>query len=400
MCGSSNAVKRFVQHLDQEHERALERDLLRAGQSATFLTPGQTFRQPTHGVHHHNGGQQFSAFQGGSASLANPLDRTVGREPTMASGLSNSNPHPFDTYSRSDLDEYIKAQPGDRKWADDFRQMHSGLLGLKIAQGRGQAAEMGPVSNSIHGQPLTRPTIPPLRPMHNTPPPHEVHSMGDTFFMRDPFVMNNPFAMDDPFVMDDPFPLHTSPMTHAPPMTPMRTEPTSGAFPSMVRASRDTIEQDRIAREFDAELEAWMDKYDIPVSTPADAPQLTAENLAAFSNNNLRSEQPPVSTPNQSTTTKDTPDRSQAGDSELAKAAQLIINSVAENQTDKFKNSDFFKMMRRIAEQDLVVRDNALVQVDQTSTTADSGIGSGFDSVRGGSKSTPRRFTVEDAIAE
>ncbi|KAI0896803.1 hypothetical protein F4806DRAFT_465922 [Annulohypoxylon nitens] len=55
-------------------------------------------------------------------------------------------------------------------------------------------------------------------------------------------------------------------------------------------------------------------------------------------------------------------------DSKLAIAAQEIINSVSDERSDKFQQSEFLSLMRRIASMDLVVRDNALVNPDTLET--------------------------------
>ncbi|KAI0887840.1 uncharacterized protein GGS22DRAFT_154441 [Annulohypoxylon maeteangense] len=57
-------------------------------------------------------------------------------------------------------------------------------------------------------------------------------------------------------------------------------------------------------------------------------------------------------------------------DSKLAIAAQEIINSVSEDQSDKFQQSEFLSLMRRIASKDLVVRDNALVDASTLATNS------------------------------
>lgn len=78
-------------------------------------------------------------------------------------------------------------------------------------------------------------------------------------------------------------------------------------------------------------------------------------------------------------------------DAKLAIAAQEIINSVAEDRSSKFQQSEFLNLMRRIASMDLVVRDNALVNPDtlepksfESATTAKE------------SRVNPKQATVED----
>jgi len=52
-------------------------------------------------------------------------------------------------------------------------------------------------------------------------------------------------------------------------------------------------------------------------------------------------------------------------DTELARAAQQLVDSVSDNETDKFKNSKFLEFMRRLAAHELTVRDNELVETPQ-----------------------------------
>lgn len=46
----------------------------------------------------------------------------------------------------------------------------------------------------------------------------------------------------------------------------------------------------------------------------------------------------------------------------LARAAQQLVDSLADNNSEKFKNSDFLALMRRIASQELTVQGNDLVE--------------------------------------
>ncbi|GAP86779.1 putative peroxin 20 [Rosellinia necatrix] len=49
-------------------------------------------------------------------------------------------------------------------------------------------------------------------------------------------------------------------------------------------------------------------------------------------------------------------------ETELARAAQQLVDSVADNDSEKFKNSEFLALMRRIASQQLTVQGNTLVE--------------------------------------
>jgi hypothetical protein len=60
-------------------------------------------------------------------------------------------------------------------------------------------------------------------------------------------------------------------------------------------------------------------------------------------------------------------------DTELARAAQQLVDSVSDNETDKFKNSKFLEFMRRLAAHELTVRDNELVETPQASSETHPG---------------------------
>lgn len=50
---------------------------------------------------------------------------------------------------------------------------------------------------------------------------------------------------------------------------------------------------------------------------------------------------------------------------DLARAAQQLVDAVSDNQSEKFRNSSFVEMMRRIAAQEVVIQGNNLVDASQ-----------------------------------
>jgi hypothetical protein len=73
-------------------------------------------------------------------------------------------------------------------------------------------------------------------------------------------------------------------------------------------------------------------------------------------------------------TTKEDSAMAQDAATDLARAAQQLVDSVADNDSDKFKNSAFLALMRRIASQQLTVQGNDLVETSQPlDTETDSG---------------------------
>ncbi|KAI0201582.1 hypothetical protein F4808DRAFT_105745 [Astrocystis sublimbata] len=57
---------------------------------------------------------------------------------------------------------------------------------------------------------------------------------------------------------------------------------------------------------------------------------------------------------------------------ELARAAQELVDSLADNDTEKFKNSEFLSLMRRIASRQLTVQGNDLVEASMSSDSPDT----------------------------
>ncbi|KAF3068439.1 hypothetical protein GL218_08358 [Daldinia childiae] len=125
--------------------------------------------------------------------------------------------------------------------------------------------------------------------------------------------------------------------------------------------------------ETQAEANAWLRVEDVCVDShvrdtqattqSADSHQPTLADLTTFEQEIVLAAEHPWTNMTESTTEKEDPVQSQGKeDSELAMAAQQILDSVSGNKSDKFKNSGFIQMMQRIAAQELVVRDNNLVE--------------------------------------
>ena len=107
--------------------------------------------------------------------------------------------------------------------------------------------------------------------------------------------------------------------------------------------------------EFEAGIGDWLDQQE---------PQSTEE-LASELNDNI----------------------SQTGD-DLAQAAQQLVSIVENDKSEKFQNSSFLEVMRKIASSQLVVRDNQLVESgDASSATAVGQDGSAAASADQGSPS-------------
>ncbi|KAI0553142.1 hypothetical protein F4679DRAFT_532086 [Xylaria curta] len=75
-------------------------------------------------------------------------------------------------------------------------------------------------------------------------------------------------------------------------------------------------------------------------------------------------------------TTEEEPEGNEEQETELARAAQQLVDLLADNDTEKFKNSEFISLMRRIASRQLTVQGNDLVEKSPTPPSTDAGTAS------------------------
>ncbi|KAH8205227.1 hypothetical protein TruAng_000639 [Truncatella angustata] len=90
--------------------------------------------------------------------------------------------------------------------------------------------------------------------------------------------------------------------------------------------------------------------------------------------------------------------------SDLARVAQQLVSAVADNDSEKFRKSNFVDLMRRIANQEVVIRDNSLVEA-YTPTTAGNeentqGGSSSKGKGKGKGKAVGKPASVEDPNAD
>lgn len=120
--------------------------------------------------------------------------------------------------------------------------------------------------------------------------------------------------------------------------------------------------------DFDSELQSWMAHQGVQAETREEPSAAVRDNGLEEPNmappeyrssiNHQEQEAAPVATEASA---------QQTNDSELAVAAQKILDSVSGNQNEKFKSSEFLNMMRKLASMEIVVRDNSLVETSQQS---------------------------------
>lgn len=113
-----------------------------------------------------------------------------------------------------------------------------------------------------------------------------------------------------------------------------------------------------LEREFEAAMDEWMLQNGPEAEASAQNQNLDQHNDHVLGG--LESFPSPELTATE--VTKDDPVEAQETNTELARAAQLLVDSVADNDSDKFKNSAFLALMRRIATHQLTVQGNEFVE--------------------------------------
>lgn len=71
-------------------------------------------------------------------------------------------------------------------------------------------------------------------------------------------------------------------------------------------------------------------------------------------------------------TSKEEPEDDEEQETELARTAQELVDLLANNDSDKFKNSEFISLMRRVASRQLTVQGNDLVETLQPPTSTET----------------------------
>ncbi|KAI0503075.1 hypothetical protein F5B22DRAFT_630713 [Xylaria bambusicola] len=117
----------------------------------------------------------------------------------------------------------------------------------------------------------------------------------------------------------------------------------------------DTQTEAMLEKEFVEAMDEWMRQ---------NGPGALEDELGVQESENLAADLYATSTPSVDTTQahESTGEDSPENRDELARAAQQLVDAVANNNSEKFKNSDFLALMRRIASQELVVQDGDLVE--------------------------------------
>ncbi|KAI1353858.1 hypothetical protein F5Y01DRAFT_275530 [Xylaria sp. FL0043] len=321
-CGPSNAFKGLARHIEQD--RSHQQDRVAPGHQH----PVQSFRSAPL-----NSGlpDQFGAFQQQNATL--PQHPSIGLNPYEASSHLSSHPGqaPLGAtfFSRQPTQQHpaFATTTGD-SWVNDFERMaFDAHVRPHHAQTiRGPAMGHPGVADPMHSNIVT-PALrhqPPLQPFQ--PSPIGLHPISHQVGM---FQSNNNIP--------------------APSL--------SDALTLSLDAQKELLDQ-----EFEDAMDQWM-LQNGPGAETSDHNELNAQESERLDGNSMA----PVESTYHDTSEKDTAENRD----ELARAAQQLVSSLADNNSEKFKNSDFLALMRRIASQELTVQGNDLVE---TQPSRDSGL--------------------------
>lgn len=302
-CGPSNAFKGLARHVEQD--RSHQQDRVAPGPQQ----PAQNFRSTplNSGLN-----DQFSAFQQQNAAIPQHPGASWGISPiptNSASYLTRAAAFPPPMSSQ----QATSVAPGI-SWVNDFQHMSlsdtlTGRLQTQPTQGPalsqpGMAGHMHP-----NPMPLQRPVIQPFPSMAVGPYPMNYQ----------PGVFQHNNHMLAPHFMNS----------------------TTTTMNPQVQATNE--------QEFETAMNEWM------LQNEAE-PEMSNQNELDTASAELTTHEAPED---------DLVEDQEQKDEELARAAQQLVDSLADNDSEKFKNSKFLALMRRIASQQLTVQGNDLVENPQ-----------------------------------
>ncbi|KAI1429745.1 hypothetical protein F5Y12DRAFT_334268 [Xylaria sp. FL1777] len=317
-CGPSNAFKGLTHHIEQD--RSHQQD--RVGPGPQY--PAQNFRTTPL-----NSGltDQFGAFQNQNAAL--PQHPSMGWKPYSHS----ANPPPLPAQAPSFFTQQPTPQaPGfatsiGGSWVNDFQRMsfadaHTNPLHTQSTRGPipGQPSMASPMRSDYATEMLLQQPAfqSPLIGVH--PTSHQAGMFPTMNSMQKPeFIENASLAFD---------------------------------------AQADAI----LEQEFEDAMNEWM-LQNGPGAEMSDQNELSAQD----GHNLIASLDAATTEP----TADDAPEKDSAESrDDLARAAQELVDSLSDNSSEKFRNSHFIALMRRIASQELTVQGNDLVETQPSANTS------------------------------
>ncbi|KAI0388562.1 hypothetical protein F5Y17DRAFT_452302 [Xylariaceae sp. FL0594] len=307
-CGPSNAFKGLATHVDRD--RSLHRDRVAGGPHQH----SQNFRSAA--VNPELAGE-YGAFHQQFAEL--PQHPTTGIEP-QAQGVDH-----LQLVARRPAGS---ASNAGSSWVGDFENMSLAAPGAVPGQRQQQLQHMSP-----------------YMPQHMNQHMNQPYTGFGPRQMR--YCPQQPFP-PAPGAVYNPEPSFASHRTY-----------------STVQEALDAKTQEALDREFERAMDEWMAQNG-PQAEAGQQHTLGTLGTGTFPPPNFEfglhhatDEESPEEEEEEENEEKSP--TSSDGDTELARAAQELVDSVADNESDKFRNSQFLHFMRRLASQELTVRNNELV---------------------------------------
>ncbi|KAF2964473.1 hypothetical protein GQX73_g9103 [Xylaria multiplex] len=306
-CGPSNAFKGLARHIEQD--RSHQQD--RVGPGSQHQHPAQVRLSNSY---------KFGAFQQQNAALPQrPEPDWKGY--SHPANLPSHPPHAVTFFPQPTSQPAGFAPSAGGTWVNDFQRMsfadaHADPLHTQRPQGpmMGQPSMADPIRSSLAVRQHPASQLFQPSPMAFHPINHQfgtVPAIQTNHNMQTPEYISNTSAID-------------------------------------IAAEEATLQ-----REFEAAMDEWM-LQNGPGAETSDQSEINAQDEGSLKASPYVTSEP---------TEHDMPEKSSAENrDELARAAAQLVESLAENESEKFKNSDFLALMRRIASQELTVQGNDLVE--------------------------------------
>ncbi|KAI1090464.1 hypothetical protein F5B19DRAFT_323276 [Rostrohypoxylon terebratum] len=337
------------------------------------------------------------------SSLLTHFDRDANR-PTDVSLVGRNRRGIGDVLERdSHLFDKMAANTGFNQFQEksaslDLSSLSENLPGPSMARGA-QPFNAPPIPGALDGYGYQRPMPMASRPRASVGRMAPSHNWAEQFLRQNmPYQQSSSNMMQYPGSRPAYDPINYRPLPSMYGTPQQLSMPATAAFPTaptyrepVAAAASFTNPQ----AEFDNAFKGWMDSMGadetrlwetmdatVPSQEPVSTPAPQAASTLPTAPVEVRSQEPATQRQEQGRTGED---------AKLAIAAQEIINSVAEDRSSKFQQSEFLNLMRRIASMDLVVRDNALVNPDTLEPKS-------FESATATKEShaNPKQATVED----
>lgn len=344
MCGPASALKGLAGHLDRDSSRQQDRFV------ASPHSAAQNFRSSPAGGSSANA--SFAAFQNGNNGLSGLNDAGLSGAslyapaPVGPAAFQARSPWQMNSAPAA-LSQAPQAQHGGQTWINDFQQMN-------VSEATQLPAQPGVMQ---HPAPQFNPMFAGQRPM-----------MGGPMY------------------------------GFSQPVAPMSMQMPVQAPPTQVMQAEDDF-------DFDAAMSQWMTANSGPEEETAIATALAeslnqAEAEAQLPNDqailspeaHLQMPMEELSVPAEEAEVSNAPSHDSG---ELAAAARQVVQSVSNETNDKFAKSDFFAFMRRLGNEEIVLRGTEFVEAGAVDSHSPPGTTSEPRATEGGKPSM--QPTVEDA---